>query len=433
MGPSYPFFQTTAAERAVDHVYSTLSSFSVFTTTGVSRSPGPKLGHASSLSSRQFWDDNGYNNLTPRNRAAFKQQDNSGSHDASSQAGLQSSTEICKIQVHSASVCRPNLERQSPLVNVDCETTSSLILVSNSAYCHNLELQNADVVGVHGRPTRVVTSQDETMQARSATAGVESCETTDSPLSSPLLRSVGQLEEVMQDAVASAKSCETLDSPLSSLVHHPKDSQDEVASGTVVSADCYNTADSAVPSAAHLCRMDTRTGSSPVRPQTNTVTQRQQLQGGFSSRVAPPSCLPLLTPSHSTAQVVPRRVVSFPAALTAAIHASNLMLLLRDATYRAEKNVKLCTGVPRNKRDELDGAGKVTSATKCLAIGVPTSEIVYDPSQAGGLLDKFDAMFADGSGIEIKASRSYRGDRSFQFSRLRPESPFQVCVCVCVC
>eukprot|EP00961_Rhodomonas_salina_P251138 3395568-Rhodomonas_salina.1 len=34
-------------------------------------------------------------------------------------------------------------------------------------------------------------------------------------------------------------------------------------------------------------------------------------------------------------------------------------------------------------------------------------------------------MFADGSGIEIKASRSYRGDRSFQFARLCPDSPSQ--------
>eukprot|EP00286_Rhodomonas_abbreviata_P018639 CAMPEP_0181298908 /NCGR_PEP_ID=MMETSP1101-20121128/6043_1 /TAXON_ID=46948 /ORGANISM="Rhodomonas abbreviata, Strain Caron Lab Isolate" /LENGTH=170 /DNA_ID=CAMNT_0023403981 /DNA_START=320 /DNA_END=829 /DNA_ORIENTATION=- len=90
-----------------------------------------------------------------------------------------------------------------------------------------------------------------------------------------------------------------------------------------------------------------------------------------------------------------------------------------------ETNAKLLAGVPENKRDELDIAGKVIAAVKSRAIGLTADEIVIDPAQAGGLLGKFDGMFAGGSGIEVKAARSYRGDRSFQFSRLRPGSPFQ--------
>eukprot|EP00961_Rhodomonas_salina_P167206 2253438-Rhodomonas_salina.2 len=62
---------------------------------------------------------------------------------------------------------------------------------------------------------------------------------------------------------------------------------------------------------------------------------------------------------------------------------------------------------------------------KSRAIGISADELVIDPAQAGGLLWKFDGMFADGSGIEVKASRSYHCDRLFQFSRLRPDSPFE--------
>eukprot|EP00961_Rhodomonas_salina_P217018 2932112-Rhodomonas_salina.2 len=101
------------------------------------------------------------------------------------------------------------------------------------------------------------------------------------------------------------------------------------------------------------------------------------------------------------------------------------MLLLSDAVYRMETNAKLRAGVPENKRDELDSAGKVIAAVKTRAIGVTADEIMIDPAQAGRLLGKFDAMFAGGSGIEVKAARSYRGDSSFQFSRLRPDSQFQ--------
>jgi hypothetical protein len=78
------------------------------------------------------------------------------------------------------------------------------------------------------------------------------------------------------------------------------------------------------------------------------------------------------------------------------------MLLLSDAVYRAETNAKLCAGVPSNKRDELDCAGKVIAAVKLLAIGITADEIVFDPAQAGGLLGKLDAMFTSGSGIEVK-------------------------------
>eukprot|EP00961_Rhodomonas_salina_P224099 3030207-Rhodomonas_salina.2 len=42
---------------------------------------------------------------------------------------------------------------------------------------------------------------------------------------------------------------------------------------------------------------------------------------------------------------------------------------------------------------------------------------MIDPAQAGGLLGKVDAMFADASGIEV--------NRSLQFSRLRPDTPLE--------
>eukprot|EP00961_Rhodomonas_salina_P255075 3447188-Rhodomonas_salina.1 len=70
-------------------------------------------------------------------------------------------------------------------------------------------------------------------------------------------------------------------------------------------------------------------------------------------------------------------------------------------------------------------AGKLLLTIKALDIGVSAEELTIDPAHAGGLLGKFDGMFADLSGIEIKAARSYRGNCSFQFSRLRPSTPFQ--------
>jgi hypothetical protein len=44
---------------------------------------------------------------------------------------------------------------------------------------------------------------------------------------------------------------------------------------------------------------------------------------------------------------------------------------------------------------------------KSQAISITAYEIVFDPTQAGGLLGKFDTMFAGWSGIEIKALWSY--------------------------
>ena len=63
-------------------------------------------------------------------------------------------------------------------------------------------------------------------------------------------------------------------------------------------------------------------------------------------------------------------------------------------------------------------------------MGIAPHELNIDPAQAGGLLGKFDAAVyrapgAAPEGVEIKGARSYRGPCSFQFSRLRPDTPFK--------
>ena len=131
--------------------------------------------------------------------------------------------------------------------------------------------------------------------------------------------------------------------------------------------------------------------------------------------------------SNTSAMRQPSRATAHsPPAQATAIRASNVMRLWSDASFRAQVNAQLRDGVPFNRRDALDGAGKFVVAAKTQAIGVTADQLFLDPAQAGGLLGKFDGMFADGSGIEVKASRSYRCGRSFQFARLRPDSPFQV-------
>ena len=119
-----------------------------------------------------------------------------------------------------------------------------------------------------------------------------------------------------------------------------------------------------------------------------------------------------------------------PAPLAAAIAASNLLQLLQSSVYRAQVNAQLCADVHRNKRDALDLAGKATVAIKALAMGIAPHKLNIDPAQAGGLLGKFDAMVCGASGaanegVEIKGARSYRGPCSFNFSRLRPGTPFE--------
>ena len=93
-------------------------------------------------------------------------------------------------------------------------------------------------------------------------------------------------------------------------------------------------------------------------------------------------------------------------------------------------NAQLCADVRHNKRDALDLAGKAPIGIKALAMGIAPHELIIDPAQAGGLLGKFDAAVyrapgAAPEGVEIKGARSYRGSCSFQFSRLRPDTPFQ--------
>ena len=131
--------------------------------------------------------------------------------------------------------------------------------------------------------------------------------------------------------------------------------------------------------------------------------------------------------------------------IAAAIAGSNLLVLVQDGGYLASLNAQLRAGVSSNRRDALDLAGKLPLAIKALAVGISPAELNIDPSQAGGLLGKFDAKITrvgalppgipaapclqhadpNSGGIEIKGARCYRGRKTFQFSRLRPSTPFE--------
>ena len=192
----------------------------------------------------------------------------------------------------------------------------------------------------------------------------------------------------------------------------------------------------------------------------------------------------------------------FPATVgggvAAAIAGSNLLVLAQDCEYLSSLNAQLLAGVASNRRDALDLAGKLPLAIKALAVGISPAELNIDPSQAGGLLGKFDAKITrvgacpravldpalitprnsvagrarahttccahhllraprtpsrtpphtprhqrtpsrtpphtprqqhhadpQRGGIEVKGARSYRGRKTFQFSRLRPSTPFE--------
>jgi hypothetical protein len=77
--------------------------------------------------------------------------------------------------------------------------------------------------------------------------------------------------------------------------------------------------------------------------------------------------------------------------VAAAIAGSNLLVLAQDDGYLASLNAQLRAGVASNRRDALDLAGKLPLAIKALAVGISPAELNIDPSQAGGLLGKFDA------------------------------------------
>ena len=131
--------------------------------------------------------------------------------------------------------------------------------------------------------------------------------------------------------------------------------------------------------------------------------------------------------------------------IAAAIAGSNLLVLVQDGGCLASLNAQLRAGVSSNRRDALDLAGKLPLAIKALAVGISPAELNIDPSQAGGLLGKFDAKITrvgalppgipaapclqhadpNRGGIEIKGARCYRGRKTFQFSRLRPSTPFE--------
>ena len=269
-------------------------------------------------------------------------------------------------------------------------------------------------------------------------AGIDSCRMTDMQ-SSPILVSVSRVEQQVETVGTQSIPVCQQDETANALGQHvscPASPVQNEVEDTEERDSCETTDTQSSPILVSVSCVEQQvetagTQSLPVRP---------GLAGRHNGATTENSCS--RRPSHSLLLQRQRTYHAFqvPLASAAAIRASNLMRLLSDAMYCAEANAKLCAGVPRNKRDAMDNAGKVVSAVKSLAIGLTELEIAYDPSQAGGLLGKFDAMFVDGSGIEIKASRSYRGNRSFQFARLRPDSPFQVrmhgccvsVVCVCV-
>ena len=269
-------------------------------------------------------------------------------------------------------------------------------------------------------------------------AGIDSCRMTDRQ-SSPILVSVSRVEQQVETVGTQSIPVCQQDETANALGQHvscPASPVQNEVEDTEERDSCETTDTQSSPILVSVSRVEQQvetagTQSLPVHP---------GLAGRHNGATTENSCS--RRPSHSLLLQRQRTYHAFqvPLARAAAISASNLMRLLSDAMYCAEANAKLCAGVPRNKRDAMDNAGKVVSAVKSLAIGLTELEIAYDPSQAGGLLGKFDAMFVDGSGIEIKASRSYRGNRSFQFARLRPDSPFQVrmhgccvsVVCVCV-
>jgi hypothetical protein len=129
--------------------------------------------------------------------------------------------------------------------------------------------------------------------------------------------------------------------------------------------------------------------------------------------------------------------------------ARNLMQLLQDPTFCAQTNEQLCKDVSLKERVALDLAGKVPLALKAMTMGILPHELNIDPALAGGLLGKFDAVVKGSSslsappassifsassasssaggeeGVEVKGARSYRGEKTFQISRLRPDTPFQ--------
>ena len=298
-------------------------------------------------------------------------------------------------------------------------------------------VQHDEAAGALGNHTPASDSGDNVV------AGVDSCRTTDTQ-SSPILVSVSCVEQEVETArtqsIPVCQQDETTDT-LGQHVSCPASPvQNEVEDTLVEERDSCETTDT---QSSPILVLGSRVEQEVETARTQSLPVRPGSAGRHNGATTENSCS--RRPSHSLTLQRQRTYHAFqvPLARAAAISASNLMRLLSDAMYRAEANAKLCAGVPRNKRDAMDDAGKVVSAVKSLAIGLTELEIAYDPSQAGGLLGKFDAMFVDGSGIEIKASRSYRGDRSFQFARLRPDSPFQVrmhgcsvsvvCVCARVC
>ena len=295
---------------------------------------------------------------------------------------------------------------------------------------------------------------------QSSSAGADSCETIDSQKRSMLVSAVsvtGEQQNVTAGALgndppdsdnnraAGADSCETTDAPSSPMLASTTDMQSSsrliLATVSLVKPQEKTAAgklDNSTPDSEGNNGAVGADSCETPQVDSNPVLLSAGLENHVEEILRSSSINSSKTPSCSYVQqqqpLLRSRVShACSAAHATAIRASNLMWLLGDTAYQAEVNTKLCAGVPQNKRDELDCAGKVIAAVKLSAIGVTMDEIVIDPAQAGGLLGKFDAIFAGWSGIEIKAARSYRGNRSFQFSRLRPDSPFQVCVCVCVC
>ena len=163
------------------------------------------------------------------------------------------------------------------------------------------------------------------------------------------------------------------------------------------------------------------------------------------------------------------------ASVAAAIASNNLLLLAQNSEYLAQLKARLIAAVPSKQRDALDMAGKLPLAIKTFALGILPAEFDIDPAMhatllatphakmhnvlqkvndntqaAGGSVHHIDLIdrggvemtsstdlidiqvrphrhtdLIDRGGVEIKGAKSYRYDKSFHFSRLRPGTPFE--------
>ena len=98
-----------------------------------------------------------------------------------------------------------------------------------------------------------------------------------------------------------------------------------------------------------------------------------------------------------------------------AIYATNMMHLLDDEVYKAYVD-HLISSSSVFGRDGNDARGKQPLCQIAKKIGIPASQLVVDPAQAGGLMGRSDGAIIGPQGrkepIEIKGFRCKKGKRS---------------------